>query len=89
MSVFSTLGIAANGVGAVAAGWVEIDKRLGWRWIQWIHLMYEHARKSQLELTPFLQNHWCLLYPRTNRDERNALCDIAPQDSRKTPQGKS
>lgn len=45
MSVFSTLGIAANGVGAVAAGWVEMDKRLGWKWIQWIHFMYEHARK--------------------------------------------
>lgn len=57
MSVFSTLGIAANGVGAVAAGWVEMDKRLGWKWIQWIHFMYEHARKPYLELIPFLQNH--------------------------------
>lgn len=39
MSMFSAMGIIANGVAAVAGGWIEMDKRLGWRWIQWIHLM--------------------------------------------------
>ncbi|KAF9461092.1 major facilitator superfamily domain-containing protein [Collybia nuda] len=39
MAIFSTLGIAANGMGAVAAGWVDMDTRLGWRWIQWLHLI--------------------------------------------------
>lgn len=39
MAIFSIAAIAGTGVGNVAAGWVEQNPRLQWRWIQWIHLM--------------------------------------------------
>lgn len=43
MSIFSVMAFIANGVAAMVAGWIEVDSRLGWRWIQWIHLMYVHS----------------------------------------------
>lgn len=39
MAMFSLLAFAGNSLGAVAAGWIEMNAHLGWRWIQWIHLM--------------------------------------------------
>ena len=39
MAMFSFAAVGCTGVGAVAAGWVELNPHLGWRWIQWIHFM--------------------------------------------------
>lgn len=41
MSIFSLAAIGGTGLGAVMAGWVEMNPHLGWRWIQWIQMMYE------------------------------------------------
>ena len=38
MAIFAIAAVGGTGLGAVPAGW--IDMTLGWRWIQWIHLMY-------------------------------------------------
>ena len=38
MAIFALAAVGGTGLGAVPAGW--IDMTLGWRWIQWIHLMY-------------------------------------------------
>ncbi|CAL1715271.1 unnamed protein product [Somion occarium] len=38
MSLFAVAAIAATGLGPLAAGWMEMNPRLEWRWIQWIHL---------------------------------------------------
>ncbi|EIM86546.1 MFS general substrate transporter [Stereum hirsutum FP-91666 SS1] len=37
MSIFTLTAISGVAVGPVAAGWIDMDPRLGWRWIQWIH----------------------------------------------------
>ena len=40
MSVYSLAAVGGTGLGPVAAGWVEMNHRLQWRWIQWIHMMF-------------------------------------------------
>ncbi|KAL4252903.1 MFS transporter superfamily protein [Abortiporus biennis] len=39
MAIFSISAIGGTGLGPVAAGWVEMNPHLQWRWIQWIHLI--------------------------------------------------
>ena len=39
MSVFAIMIMAGPGIGCVAAGGIEQNPRLEWRWIQWIHVM--------------------------------------------------
>ncbi|KAJ3570415.1 hypothetical protein NP233_g4421 [Leucocoprinus birnbaumii] len=40
MSIFSIVALAGNGFGPLIAGWIELNPRLQWRWIQWIQLIY-------------------------------------------------
>lgn len=40
MSAFAVMVLSGPGIGCIAAGWIEQAPRLGWRWIQWIHVMY-------------------------------------------------
>lgn len=40
MAIFSIAALGGTGLGPTAAGWVEMNSHLQWRWIQWIHLMY-------------------------------------------------
>jgi MFS family permease len=40
MSIYSLAAVGGTGLGPVAAGWVEMNHRLQWRWIQWIHMMF-------------------------------------------------
>ncbi|KAH9935971.1 MFS general substrate transporter, partial [Epithele typhae] len=40
MSLFATMVLSGPGVGCVAAGWIEQNPHLEWRWIQYIHAMY-------------------------------------------------
>jgi len=37
MSLFALASIVGSAVGATAMAWVDMDPRLGWRWIQWIN----------------------------------------------------
>lgn len=39
MSLFSLLAIGGTGLGPVYSGWIEMNPRLEWRWIQWIAMM--------------------------------------------------
>ncbi|EKM52164.1 uncharacterized protein PHACADRAFT_151169 [Phanerochaete carnosa HHB-10118-sp] len=39
MTIFSVAAIGSTGLGPVAAGWIEMNRHLGWRWIQWIHFI--------------------------------------------------
>ena len=39
MGLFGLSAIGAVGLGPVFAGWIEMNEHLGWRWIQYIHLM--------------------------------------------------
>lgn len=40
MSIFSVAALGGTGLGPVIAGWVEMNPRLEWRWIQWIQMMF-------------------------------------------------
>jgi hypothetical protein len=43
MAFFSLVTVAAIGLGPVIAGVIEANPRLGWRWIQWVHVMFTGA----------------------------------------------
>ena len=47
MSVFAIMVLSGPGVGCLAGGWIEQNPHLGWRWIQWIHVMYVLTPSSQ------------------------------------------
>ncbi|KAI0332771.1 MFS general substrate transporter [Cubamyces sp. BRFM 1775] len=40
MSLFAVMALTGPGVGCVAAGWIEQNPHLEWRWIQWIHVIW-------------------------------------------------
>ncbi|KAI0917889.1 hypothetical protein AcV5_002713 [Taiwanofungus camphoratus] len=40
IALFSTSSIGGIGVGCLAAGWIEQNHRLQWRWIQWIYVIF-------------------------------------------------
>ncbi|KAJ8591031.1 MFS general substrate transporter [Rhizopogon salebrosus TDB-379] len=50
MAFFTLAGVAAQGLGPVIAGVIEADPRLGWRWIQWIHVMFTGVQFISLVL---------------------------------------
>ncbi|KAK1224672.1 hypothetical protein PQX77_012418 [Marasmius sp. AFHP31] len=39
MALFSLTAIAGSGLGPLFGGWIEMNRHLGWRWIQWIQMM--------------------------------------------------
>ncbi|KAG6846828.1 hypothetical protein H0H93_011533 [Arthromyces matolae] len=40
MSLFALVAMGGTGVGPAFAGWIEMNTRLEWRWIQWIQMMF-------------------------------------------------
>ncbi|EAU90060.1 multidrug transporter [Coprinopsis cinerea okayama7 len=43
MSLYSILAFGGNGIGTLMGGWIEMNPRLGWKWIQWISLIFGGA----------------------------------------------
>ncbi|KAJ2924709.1 hypothetical protein H1R20_g12373, partial [Candolleomyces eurysporus] len=39
MALYSILAFGGNGIGTIAAGWIEANPKLEWKWIQWISMM--------------------------------------------------
>ncbi|KZP30510.1 MFS general substrate transporter [Athelia psychrophila] len=39
MSFYALVAVGGTGLGPVAAGWIEMNPHLQWRWIQWIHMI--------------------------------------------------
>ncbi|KAJ7780216.1 major facilitator superfamily domain-containing protein [Mycena maculata] len=39
MAIFSAAALGGTGIGPIVAGWIEINPRLEWRWIQWIQMI--------------------------------------------------
>lgn len=50
MSIFSMSAMCAIGLAPIAAGWIEQNSELQWRWIQWISLMFVPTFNLQLAL---------------------------------------
>ena len=42
MAAFSFAAFAGTGFGPLFAGWIAMNPHLEWRWIQWLHLMYDY-----------------------------------------------
>lgn len=40
MTLYSVFAFGGNGVGTLIGGWIEMNPRLQWKWIQWISLMW-------------------------------------------------
>lgn len=40
MSYFALAAVGGTGLGPIFAGWIEMNSRLEWKWIQWIQMMY-------------------------------------------------
>lgn len=40
MSIYALAAVGGVGLGPVAAGFVEMNPQLEWRWIQWIHAVF-------------------------------------------------
>ncbi|KAJ7036508.1 MFS polyamine transporter [Mycena alexandri] len=39
MAIFSVAALGGTGLGPVISGWIEMNPRLEWRWIEWIQMM--------------------------------------------------
>lgn len=50
MSLFAVAALGGTGLGPVVAGWVEMNPRLEWRWIQWIQMMYIFFLRPSLRI---------------------------------------
>jgi len=44
MSIFALLAVGGTGFGPVYSGWIEMNPRLEWKWIHWIHMMQVISR---------------------------------------------
>ncbi|TFY78557.1 hypothetical protein EWM64_g5454 [Hericium alpestre] len=40
MAIFSLVALGGTAVGPIAAGWIDMNPHMGWRWIQWIHVIF-------------------------------------------------
>lgn len=43
MSLYSFAVVSSLGLGSLVAGWIEANPKLGWRWIQWISVIFSGA----------------------------------------------
>ena len=39
MALFTLIVIGATGLAPVYAGWIAINPKLEWKWLQWVHMM--------------------------------------------------
>ncbi|KAJ7483187.1 MFS polyamine transporter [Mycena latifolia] len=39
MAIFSLAALGGTGVGPVVAGWIEMNPKLEWRWVQWVQMI--------------------------------------------------
>lgn len=46
MSFFALVATSTIGVGPIMGGWVEMNEKLQWRWIEWIGMMYVCLSRS-------------------------------------------
>jgi hypothetical protein len=46
MSFYALAAVGGTGLGPAAAGWIEMNPHLQWRWIQWIHMMSDVSYHS-------------------------------------------
>jgi hypothetical protein len=46
MSIFALMAVGGTGFGPVYAGWIEMNPKLEWKWIQWIHMMQVIPRST-------------------------------------------
>jgi MFS family permease len=86
MSIFSIVALAGNGFGPLIGGWIEMNPRLEWRWIQWIQLMcvpppfYFSAVENSFLFETIAQLWWDIRYSHSFHPPRNAFDNRHHQD---------
>jgi hypothetical protein len=56
MSVFALIALGGTGFGPVYSGRIEMNPKLEWKWIQWIHMMQVIPRGWKMETNFFPLN---------------------------------
>ncbi|KAG8986458.1 hypothetical protein FRB93_005290 [Tulasnella sp. JGI-2019a] len=74
MAIFAVMAFLGTGAGAVAMAPVEMNEKLGWRWIQWISVMIGGTIWLALFLT-MKETRSAVLLTRIARDLRNKTGD--------------
>ena len=39
MALFTLIALGATGIGPAYAGWIEMNPKLEWKWVEWVHMM--------------------------------------------------
>ena len=53
MALFTLIALGATGIGPAYAGWIEMNPKLEWKWVEWVHMMQVscHLLKRTEKLT--------------------------------------
>jgi hypothetical protein len=78
MSIFALTALGGIGLGPVYSGWIEMNPKLEWKWIQWIHMMQVILRwLKKGRLTMFSQLSisavYLLLLPFVMKETRSSI----------------
>jgi hypothetical protein len=90
MSAYSLLAFAGNGFGALVGGWTEANPKLGWRWIQWIHLMFVYLDSYPhviFQKVLFFQGYRSVFGRGDSRVERDPSVRYSGEARWRAPQG--
>ena len=86
MALFTLIALGATGIGPAYAGWIEMNPKLEWKWVEWVHMMQVscHLLKRTEKLTDIYQDERSISYVAPIRHERNAFVDSFDQDRKET-----
>ena len=89
MSIFSLMAVGGTGFGPVYSGWIEINPKLEWKWIQWIHMMQVIPPLTDkidylYKKIPSIQDQWIISSVTYTRHERNAFVDYFNKNGKET-----
>ena len=78
MSVFALIALGGTGFGPVYSGWIEMNPKLEWKWIQWIHMMQVIPRGWKMETHFFppqlrISAVYLLLLPFIMKETRSSI----------------
>lgn len=74
MSIFALVAVGGAGISPVFSGWIEMNPRLRWRWIEWIQLMYVYFQRNTYPLTRYrICGLYLVLLPFLMKETRSSI----------------
>lgn len=76
MATFSYAAFAGIALGPIVGGWIEMNPRLQWRWIQWVQLMYVFPPITSAPSDSWrnsINAAYIILYSVTMRETRSSI----------------